>query len=139
VAAQIEHTGVVQSIAQGRVCVRIASQSACASCEARRICGLDESREKTVEVATPDWASFHPGDVVTVSIDRRTGAVAVLAGYVGALAVLLASLAGALGIGSLSEGCAVLVSLGSVVVYYGVLYVLRKPLESKIHFKIHKS
>ena len=132
----IEHTGTVERSEPGRVFVRIASHSACGSCKARRACGLAETREKIVEVATPRAAEFAPGRAVRVGIRHRAGTRAVLLAYGGALVVLLGALGLTIGVLGWSEGLGALTALAAVAGYYGALWCLRREIEHTIHFTI---
>ena len=116
----------------------ITSHSACGSCRARQACGLAETQEKVVEVRTADAARYAPGDAVVVGVRRRAGGIAVLLAYVGALAVLLAVLAVAVGPLGWSEGRAALAALAGVVLYYVVLWLFRRKIEHTIQFTITK-
>lgn len=136
---QIEHSGVVERAEAGRVFVRITVHSACGACSVRQKCGLAESQEKIVEVATPDAAHFAPGEAVTVGVRRRSGLLSVALAYGGALVVLLAVLAVAVGPAGWSEGRAALASLGAVLLYYMVLWLFRRTIEHTIHFTITKN
>ena len=119
---RIEHSGVVKRVDAERVCVEITAHGACGSCKAREACGLGQTGQKIVEIRTPAAATYRPGDRVTVAITRRTGAVAVL--------VAVCYLLGA------GDGAAVLAGLGSVVLYYGILWLLRRKIDNAIHFTI---
>ncbi len=143
----IEHSGVVISTdstchhsgapAVGKVCVKITSESACGGCKAREACGMAEAAEKIVEVYTPRAAEFAAGDRVMVGVRRNVGLWSVAVAYGGALAVLLAVLLAANGLG-LNEGLSALTAIASVVLYYGVLWLFRKRIEHKIQFSITK-
>ncbi len=115
--------------------VRITSRSACGSCAARQACGLAEATEKEVEVYTEQAAAYRVGDAVMVGVRKRIGGRAVLIAYVGALVVLVGVLVVATAMG-LNEGLAVVVTLGAVAAYYGVLWLFRKKIEHTIQFTI---
>lgn len=134
----IEHSGVVESVEGSTVRVRIVAGSACGSCKARSACGMSEAQEKIVEVLTPDAASYAAGDAVRVGVFRHAAGVAVALGYVGALAVLLAVLAGGIAAFGWSEGESALAAVGGVVLYYALLWVFRRRIENTIHFTITK-
>ena len=134
-AQEIQHSGTVLRVEGSTVFVRITSRSACGSCAARAACGLAEATEKVVEVVTPKAAAYKTGDAVLVGVRKRIGGKAVLLAYVGALVVLLAALIAATACG-VSEGLSVLITLGAVAVYYGVLRLLRKQIENTIQFSI---
>ena len=135
---RIEHAGLVERAGAGKVCVRITSHGACASCRAREACGLGESAEKIVEVLTPDADAYRAGEEVLVGVNPRMGARAVMLAYVGALAVLLALLVRTVGVLGWSEGRGALFSLLGVGLYYGGLWLLRRRIENTIHFTITK-
>ena len=134
----IEHSGAVERMEAGRVFVRITSHSACGTCSARQACGLVETQDKIIEVATPDAASYAPGDAVLVGVRRRAGMLSVLLAYGGALVVLLAGLALGIGAFGWNEAVAAGVSLGAVGCYYGLLWLLRRKIEHTIQFTITK-
>ena len=122
-----------------RVFVKITSQSACGTCQAREACGLAEAQDKVVEVATPEHKNYTVGESVTVGVRRSAGAVAVMLAYVGALAVLLAVLVAAIAGLGWGEGLSALAALGGVGVYYCVLWLFRHKIEHTIHFSITKN
>lgn len=131
----VQHSGVVARVEEHRVVVRITSRSACGSCAARQACGLAEATEKEVEIYTEQAAAYRVGDAVMVGVRKRIGGRAVLIAYVGALVVLVGVLVVATAMG-LNEGLAVVVTLGAVAAYYGVLWLFRKKIEHTIQFTI---
>lgn len=134
----IEHSGVVERVGEGVVCVKFVANAACSSCRVREACGMGESKEKTVEVVTADSERYAPGQAVTVSVSRSTGLAAVLLAYVGALVVLIGVILAAIGIFSFGEGAAALTGLAALASYYLVLWLLRDRIDRKIHFTITK-
>ena len=134
----IEHTGTVERVEGDVVTVRIVARSACGACTARAACGMGESQEKLLEIATADAASYAAGDEVTVGVYKNMAAMAVLLGYGGALVVLVAMLLITVVWLGLSEGQGVAASLGAVTGYYIALWALRNKIEQKIHFTITK-
>lgn len=138
-AQLIEHSGVVERTENNTVYVKITSQSACGSCSARSACGLAEAQDKIVEVRTSDAAAYALGDAVSVGIRKGAGMKAVVLAYVGALVVLLAVLIAGIQAFKWSEGFAALSALGGVVLYYGVLWLFRRKIETNIKFTITKN
>jgi len=134
----IEHSGVVEGIDGNRVRVKIVSGSACGSCKARQACGMAETQEKIVDVVTDAAAEYAAGDAVRVGVYRHAAGMAVLLGYVGALAVLLAVLVTGIGVLGWSEGRSALASVAGVALYYGALWMSRRGIENTIHFTITK-
>ena len=120
---RIEHSGVVKRVDAERVCVEITAHGACGSCKAREACGLGQTGQKIVEIRTPAAATYRPG------------AVAVLLAYVVPFVVLIGGVAVCYLLGA-GDGAAVLAGLGSVVLYYGILWLLRRKIDNAIHFTI---
>lgn len=133
---EVWHSGTVVRVATGVVEVAITSRSACGSCAARAACGLAETAEKRIEVRVADAAAYRVGDEVRVGVKKRIGAKAVMLAYVGALVVLLATLSIAVELCGLADGWAVVVGIGALAVYYGVLWLLRKQIDNTIQFTI---
>ena len=124
----IEHSGVVERTERDTVYVRITSRSACGTCKARQACGLAEAQDKIVAVATPEAGQYAVGGEVMVGV----------LAYVGALAVLLAVLAGTIAVAGWSEGAGALAAIAGVGVYYFVLWLFRRKIEHTIQFTITK-
>ena len=134
----IEHSGVVERTERDTVYVRITSRSACGTCKARQACGLAEAQDKIVAVATPEAGQYAVGGEVMVGVRRSAGVRAVVLAYVGALAVLLAVLAGTIAVAGWSEGAGALAAIAGVGVYYFVLWLFRRKIEHTIQFTITK-
>lgn len=133
----ISHRGKVLEVTPQFTTVEIVSESACSACHARGLCGLSESKSKTVVVPTSGWDSFCPGDEVNVVLKLTMGYKAVWLAYVVPLFVLVAVLLGlcALGINELHAGLA---AIGTVALYYFVIFLLRNNLNNQYIFKIEK-
>jgi len=132
---KISHSGVVESVEAGCVHVRIVQTAACAACKVASHCNASEAKEKIVDVFCTDTHDYKPGQPVVVSASREVATHALLMGFglpfvvlVGALVVVLV-LTG-------SEAYAALGALAALVPYYGVLYLLRDRLRSKLAFAI---
>lgn len=134
----IEHEGIVECGERGAVRVRITSRSACGACKARQACGMAESQEKIVVVVTDRAQEYLPGEAVLVGVRKKAGRIAVLLAYGGALVVLLAALVVAIVVCGASDGVGLVAALGSVVIYYLLLWVFRRRIEHTIQFTITK-
>ena len=133
----IDHAGRVERVEGDKVFVVIVSNSACGTCQARKACGLSETSEKIVEVATADAARYAAGDEVVVSVRKHMGLRAVLLAYVMPLLVLLCVLAAIEAAGA-GDGAAALGALAGVGVYYALLRLLSGRIAQQIRFTIHK-
>ena len=127
--ANIKHCGEVVRVADDKVWVRMTVNSACSGCHARAVCGVDESKDKIVEVATSDAASYSVGECVEVALESRSvGAKSVFLAYVVPFFVLLIVLVGLTAFGA-SEGVAALSAIAGVGIYYVVLWLMHSRIE----------
>jgi sigma-E factor negative regulatory protein RseC len=133
--SNISHSGVVESVEDGCVHVRIVQTSACAACKVAGYCNASESKEKMVDVYTADTQRYSVGQAVTVMASRQVAAHALLLGFglpflvlVGVLVVVL-QMTG-------NELWAALAGLLSLAPYYLLLYFFRNRLRDKLSFWI---
>ena len=63
---RIRHEGIIDSIDEGCVHVRILQTSACAACKVAGYCNAAEAKEKIVDVFQTDASAMKVGDTVTV-------------------------------------------------------------------------
>lgn len=131
----ISHSGVVESVEDGCVHVRIVQTSACSACKVAGYCNASESKEKLVDVYTADTQRYSVGQAVTVMASRQVAAHALLLGFglpflvlVGVLVVVL-QMTG-------NELWAALAGLLSLAPYYLLLYFFRNRLRDKLSFWI---
>lgn len=122
------HQGVVTDTRKGSVSVKIEAVSACASCAAHSKCGFAESKDKTVDVPTPDWQSYSNGEEVTVHIDEQHGMLAVWIAYV-LPALLIIAVIVALSLTGWPEWAVVLAAFATLGIYVAVLYLCRRKVE----------
>ena len=136
--ANIKHCGEVVRVADNKVWVRMTVNSACSGCHARAVCGVDESKDKIVEVATSDAAAYSVGESVEVALESRSvGAKSVFLAYVVPFFVLLIVLVG-LAVFGVSEGVAALSAIVGIGLYYVVLWLMNSKIEKTIKFIITK-
>ena len=136
--ANIKHCGEVVRVAEDKVWVRMTVNSACSGCHARAVCGVDESKDKIVEVVTSDAAAYSVGESVEVALESRSvGAKSVFLAYVVPFFVLLIVLVGLTAFG-VSEGVAALSAIVGVGLYYVVLWLMNSKIEKTIKFIITK-
>lgn len=134
----ISHEGTIISIEKENLRVRIIQNSACASCKIAGHCQTAESKEKIIEVTTPDYADFAVGDKVNVTESVGVGAKAVVFGFILPLALMMATIISAITAFDTSEGVAALAGIASLLPYYLVLYFLRGYMKNIMGFGIDK-
>jgi sigma-E factor negative regulatory protein RseC len=132
---KIEHIGVISEIKDGIIKVDINVQSACASCHASGVCGVDSSN-RIIEVFA-NQSQYNIGDQVKVVIKQRLGYVALLLGYVVPFFVIVLTLVIFLKLG-ISEGVSGLFSVLILIPYYITVYLFRDKIKKEFNFEIEK-
>lgn len=131
---KIKHSGIVDSIEDGCMKVRIIQASACAACKAASFCNASDKKEKIIDIY--DVASIRGrrvGDEVVIVESGQTGMKAVMLGFgvpflILVLALVLVSRFTA------NEPLAALVSIVALIPYYTVIYLLRDKLRDQFSF-----
>lgn len=131
------HPGVVDSIEGDCVKVRIVQTSACAACKVAAHCNASESKEKLVDVFGCDTAKYATGQEVVVSASREVANRALLLGFGLPLLLLIGVLLMVLRWTG-DEGMAAMASLGVLVPYYIVLWLLRDSIRQRVAFRIEE-
>jgi len=135
-STKISHSGIVESISEGCVQVRILQTSACAACKVAGHCHASESKEKIVDVLNvADVSHLKVGDNVVVSASRDVANRALLLGFGVPFLILLSVLLVMLQLVS-DEGLAALAALLALLPYYGLLYLMRDRIQQKMAFSI---
>ena len=132
---KISHPGVVDSIEGDCVKVRIVQTSACVACKVASHCNASESMVKIVDVFGCDTAKYSTGQEVVVSASREVANWALLLGFGIPLLLLIVVLLIVLRWTG-DEGIAALASLGALVPYYIVLWLLRDSIRQQVSFRI---
>ena len=134
---KIRHSGVVDSIAEGVVKVRILQQSACAACKVAGYCHASESKEKLVSVCCNTVAALRPGQEVVVTASRQVAFRATLLAFIVPLIILMVALVVAIRVTG-SEAVAALSALGTLMLWYSLLWLLRSKISSQVSFEIEE-
>ena len=131
----ISHSGVVESVEDGCVHVRIVVTSACAACKVAGYCNAAESKEKGVDVYTAKSAAYVVGQAVTVSASRQVATHALLLAFGLPFVILVAVLVGVFLLTG-DELWAALGGLLALVPYYGILWLFRQKVRDRLAFQI---
>ena len=144
----ITHDGIVESIDGNLLRIRITQLPSCASCQAANRCRASESKEKIVDICLgEDMATgkqnegkpYEVGDHVVLKAQGSVGLRAVALAFVIPFIVVVTVLFVAFGLTN-SELPSALLGLGSLVVYYIFLYLLRDRIRQKLQFVVeHKN
>ena len=136
-AQEIRHDGVVDSVDGQDVMVRIVQSSACAGCQASRICRAAESKERLIPVHCADTSGLHAGQAVTVAGAQSMGMKAVAFAFGLPLLLLLAGMITAMAVTG-SEKIAAVSALAVLAPYYIILFLLRDRIGGSFEFRIIK-
>lgn len=134
----IEHKGIIESIDDECIKVRISQTSACSACTAKSLCQSAESKDKVVEVNRDrlDEKSVFPkvGDEVTVYGSTTMGRDAVVFAFVIPLIILTAVIAVGIKVVKMSEPMSIGIAFGALAVWYFILYLLKDRLSKRFVF-----
>ena len=133
--SNIQHDGVVESVTDDCVKVRIIQDSACSACKAARLCHAAESKEKVVDVYGQNPSLFFVGQEVTVVGSGRTGMRAVVLAFLVPFIVMVTVLMVVL-TATGDEAKAGVAGILSLTPYYIGLYFLRDYLRNRMSFWI---
>ena len=134
---KISHPGVIDRIEGDCVKVRIIQTSACAACKVASHCNASESKEKLVDVFGCDTAKYSTGQEVVVSASKEVANRALLLGFGIPLLLMVAVLLIVLRWTG-DEGIAALASLGALIPYYIILWLLRDSIRQQVSFRIEE-
>lgn len=89
----MEHIGVVENICGSCLRIRITQKSACALCDAKRLCAAAESKDKIIEINDSALSlSYQVGDRVMITGKTSMGLWAVLWAFIVPSVLLIISL-----------------------------------------------
>lgn len=132
--AHVSHPGVVVGISDKDIEIEILSSSSCGSCGIQSACGMSEMKEKRVTVPKPDNKEFIIGQPVSIIMSSKQGNKAALFAYgiptliIVIITVVLSS--------HIKELLAALVGIGSLAVYYVILYFFKDKLKDNFTYEI---
>lgn len=130
---EIVHKGVITAVAKNKVTLRLSS-AACDGCALHSACGSAAHSQNGFDIETPDADKFSPGQSVEVVLMQAQAAGAAFWGYIAPLILVLAVLFTVSAFGS--ETLAAVLSLGSLPVYYFLLWLCRGRLKKALQIKI---
>jgi sigma-E factor negative regulatory protein RseC len=133
---QISHIGIIKSINNQHLIVKITSQTACSSCHAQGSCISSEQAEKEIEIPR-DEENFNIGEMIEVITSTSQGYKAVVFAYLLPLLLLVLTLLAILSMNG-GEAAAALGSLMILLPYYWFLYSFKEKIKSSFHFMAQK-
>lgn len=135
-ANTIKHLGIVESIEDHHIQVRIVQTSACASCSIKGHCTSADVKEKLIDIAAADTSSYRQGDHVWVVGSLSMGGMAVLLAFIIPFFIVVVSLFVFMALLG-NELYAALGALVLLIPYYYILRLNGRWLGRKFSFSIH--
>ena len=132
----VSHEGIITNIKGDEVEVKILSKSACASCNIKTACNMSEMQEKIITINAPKDKKMTIGQEVKVSMALGQANRAVIFAYA-IPSIILISMIFILNYLKIDEGINALISIGSLVPYYIILYLFKEKIKSKFKYEIH--
>ncbi|MBR5202854.1 MAG: SoxR reducing system RseC family protein [Clostridia bacterium] len=132
----VSHEGIITNIKGDEVEVKILSKSACASCNIKTACNMSEMQEKIITINAPKNKNLSIGQEVKVSMALGQANRAVIFAYA-IPSIILISIIFILNYLKIDEGINALISIGSLVPYYIILYLFKEKIKSKFKYEIH--
>lgn len=135
----IEHEGRVKSVdpQKGTVTVSLTEEADCGECPAGKLCNNFAPDKNLVEIAVGNPSDYKEGEFVKVRASERLHRKAIMiATVVPTLALLVVMIGIYLLTGSQVAAC--VSGLGTMVVFFGGLYLLRHHLAHEFVFEIVK-
>ena len=134
---KISHAGVIESIEGDSIKVRIVQTSACAACKVAGHCNAAESKVKIVDVVGADATRYQLGQEVVVWASKDVANKALVLGFGLPFLLMIAVLVIVLHVTD-NEGVAALSALGSLLLYYGLLWLRRESIQRGISFRLEE-
>ena len=134
-ANTIKHLGIVESISNQHLQVRIVQTSACASCSIKGHCTSADVKEKLIDITDVDASMYHQGDHVWVIGTLSMGGMAVLLAFIIPFFIVVISIFIFMALWS-NELLSALCSLAFLLPYYYILRIKKEWLGKKFAFTI---
>lgn len=133
---EITHEGIIQEVRDNHVIVSFISQPACNSCNIKNSCSLAGREGKSLEVPSTGKL-YQTGEKVLVVLSQSHGFKAVFMGYILPFLIVLISLVILLKLTN-NEALSGLLSISSLIIYYLILWFLRRQINESFKFRLLK-
>ena len=133
---RISHEGIVTNIDNENIEVKILSKSACGACHIKTACNMSEMQEKIISIPVPKDKKLSIGQEVKISMGLGQANSAVIFAYVIPVIILI-SIIFILNSLKIDEGINALISIGSLIPYYLILFLFKDKIKRKFEYEIH--
>lgn len=134
---QIEHKAVISKIEGAKIWAIISTQSACAHCQAKGACNLEQCQNKEIELYSKNPSQYKIGQEIVVGFANSTAFWALFLGYLLPLIVFLSVFVISKFLNFDEFDCGVF-SIISLIPYYLMLNLQKKYLKRKFEIKINE-
>lgn len=131
---EVIHTGIVKELRDAGIKVSILVKSGCASCEIKGACNMAEQSDKELDIDCSP-AEYRVGQRVEIRLKSSQGMHALFLGYFLPFLILLATMIIASNLIT-NEGTVGLVSIGSLIPYYTILYFFKNRIKKKFSYVV---
>ncbi|KAA6348441.1 hypothetical protein EZS27_004133 [termite gut metagenome] len=135
-ASTIEHQGVVESINETSLRIKVIQTSACVSCSAKEYCSSTDNKEQIIEINKPENSDYQTGDKVTVMVAASVGMKAVCISFIVPFFILVVSLFVFMFATNKDELLSVIFSFILLIFYYIVVWTKRDMLKKELSFTV---
>lgn len=135
----VKQWAIIEKIEGNTICVRMVQKSACSSCSAKGHCNASESKEKVFQIENTTGEHYVVGQRVMCSIQASLGLKAVFLAFFLPFFVMLTAMILCIHIFHLDEGYTALIALGTLTIYYTLLYISRKQLNKTFALKLEQT
>ena len=133
---RISHEGIVTKIDGENIEIKILSKSSCVSCNIKGACNMSEMQEKIISIPAPKDKNLSIGQEVKISMGLGQANKAVIFAYVIPVVILI-SMIFILNNLKIDEGINALISIGTLIPYYFILFLFRNKIKRKFEYEIH--
>lgn len=132
---RIKHDGIIHTIDEQGIHVRIVQMAACASCKVASQCQMSDKKEKMVDVDAAGHQGLKVGDRVVVYTEESMGFKAVFLAFLLPFLILVGVLVLVLAL-TRNEGWAALAGIIALVPYYLSLFFRKDAIKKQFQFKL---
>lgn len=132
---EITHEGVITKIDNNIIEVTVNAKGACVSCNMKNTCISTENADKKIIIPRNGYEDYNRGDQVIISSTTNQGYWAVILVYV--LPIILMVALYFISFSYLNnELISAAISVGSLAIYYIIIYFLNPLIKNKVSFKL---
>lgn len=131
----IEHDAIIKEINETTYSADILAKAGCISCQLNKVCSVSDMEQKTIIVQKINDRDIKIGENVSVYISQSKGLKAVFLGYILPFLIVFTTLL-IVHLITKNDGIAGLASIGILVPYYFILYLLKDKINKNYKFHL---